>query len=129
MKTNTVDYQLQLHLGLMFSVVRSLVSRPSATTVVSAAQKNPVLILPSLSASFDRGGGGGGVGGGSSSFRLGGVEERDPKDRTRVIPVDIAIKYMDSAAYQQIYGDRKVWELYRRNYHKGKIWKDTRRKW
>ena len=29
-------------------------------------------------------------------------------DRTRIIPVELSIKYMESAAYQQVYGDNKV---------------------
>lgn len=40
------------------------------------------------------------------------------KDRSRVIPVETSIKYLTSEAYQQTYGNQKVWEQYRRN-HKG----------
>jgi len=42
--------------------------------------------------------------------------EADIKDRTRPVPLETALKYMDSAAYKQTYGDSKVWELYRRNF-------------
>lgn len=51
---------------------------------------------------------------------------RDPKDRTRVIPLETSLAYMESAAYKNTYGDHKVWELYRRNFAKGLSWKDTR---
>nr|XP_021189188.2 28S ribosomal protein S18b, mitochondrial [Helicoverpa armigera] len=45
----------------------------------------------------------------------------DPtKDRTKIIPVETSIKYMQSKAYQQTYGDNAVWVLYRRN-HKGGV--------
>lgn len=53
------------------------------------------------------------------------AEEGDP--RLRDIPVDISLKYMESAAYQETYGDAKVWELYRRNYAKGRTYKPTRK--
>lgn len=50
------------------------------------------------------------------------TEEKTPidpsKDRTKVIPVETSIKYLQSKAYQQTYGDKAVWHLYRRN-HKG----------
>ncbi|XP_041988368.1 28S ribosomal protein S18b, mitochondrial [Aricia agestis] len=43
----------------------------------------------------------------------------DPsKDRTKVIPVETSIRYLQSKAYKQTYGDKPVWFLYRRN-HKG----------
>ncbi|KAH8418784.1 hypothetical protein KR222_002914 [Zaprionus bogoriensis] len=42
----------------------------------------------------------------------------DPKDRTQVIPVETAIRYLQSAAYKTTYGDDFVWTQYRRN-HKG----------
>ncbi|KAJ8726262.1 hypothetical protein PYW07_000960 [Mythimna separata] len=46
-------------------------------------------------------------------------KEIDPaKDRTKIIPVETSIKYMQSKAYQQTYGENTVWALYRRN-HKG----------
>lgn len=40
------------------------------------------------------------------------------KDRTKIIPLDISVKYLKSEAYQATYGDKLVWEQYRRN-HKG----------
>ncbi|CAK1603295.1 unnamed protein product [Parnassius mnemosyne] len=49
------------------------------------------------------------------------VEEKtiDPsKDRTKIIPVETSIKYLQSKAYQETYGVKPVWTLYRRN-HKG----------
>lgn len=42
----------------------------------------------------------------------------DPKDRTRVIPVETSIRYLASEAYQQTYQGEPVWRNYRRN-HKG----------
>lgn len=42
----------------------------------------------------------------------------DPKDRTRVIPVETSIRYLTSEAYQQTYQEDPVWKQYRRN-HKG----------
>ncbi len=36
---------------------------------------------------------------------------------------------MESAAYKETYGDHKVWELYRRNFHKGKTYMPTRPSW
>lgn len=42
----------------------------------------------------------------------------DPKDRTRVIPVETSIRYLASEAYQQTYQGEPVWKNYRRN-HKG----------
>ncbi|XP_063902100.1 small ribosomal subunit protein mS40 [Zophobas morio] len=42
------------------------------------------------------------------------------KDRTKQIPVETSIRYLQSAAYRQTYGDQPVWVLYRRN-HKGSI--------
>ncbi|XP_053696123.1 28S ribosomal protein S18b, mitochondrial [Sabethes cyaneus] len=44
--------------------------------------------------------------------------ESDPKDRTRVIPVETSIRYLLSEAYQQTYQGDPVWKQYRRN-HKG----------
>ncbi|XP_075992152.1 mitochondrial ribosomal protein S18B [Anticarsia gemmatalis] len=50
------------------------------------------------------------------------TEEQTPidptKDRTKIIPVETSIKYLQSKAYEQTYGDKAVWVLYRRN-HKG----------
>ncbi len=51
----------------------------------------------------------------------------DPKDRSRVIPLELSLAYMDSAAYRETYGDKKVWQLYRRNFSKGKTYQQTRR--
>uniref|UniRef100_A0A182NTR8 Small ribosomal subunit protein mS40 n=1 Tax=Anopheles dirus TaxID=7168 RepID=A0A182NTR8_9DIPT len=42
----------------------------------------------------------------------------DPKDRTRVIPVETSVRYLASDAYRQTYQDDPVWKQYRRN-HKG----------
>lgn len=43
----------------------------------------------------------------------------DPsKDRRKAIPVETSIRYLQSPAYKQTYGDQFVWEQYRRN-HKG----------
>lgn len=44
----------------------------------------------------------------------------DPKDRTRIIPVETSIRYLASEAYQQTYQGDPVWKHYRRN-HKGAI--------
>lgn len=52
---------------------------------------------------------------------IGGVKPvpvDDPKDRTRVIPVETSIRYLASEAYQQTYQGEPVWKNYRRN-HKG----------
>lgn len=40
---------------------------------------------------------------------------QDGRDRTRKIPVELSMAYLDSAGYKETYGDKKVWELYRRN--------------
>ncbi|CAH1396656.1 unnamed protein product [Nezara viridula] len=46
---------------------------------------------------------------------------RDPsKDRTKVIPVETSIRYIQSKAYAETYGGDPVWKLYRRN-HKGSL--------
>uniref|UniRef100_A0A182T011 Small ribosomal subunit protein mS40 n=1 Tax=Anopheles maculatus TaxID=74869 RepID=A0A182T011_9DIPT len=42
----------------------------------------------------------------------------DPKDRSRLIPVETSIRYLASEAYRQTYQDDPVWKQYRRN-HKG----------
>lgn len=39
-------------------------------------------------------------------------------DRTKVIPVETSVRYLNSAAYKETYGGYLVWEQYRRN-HKG----------
>merc|ERR1719150_852875 len=41
---------------------------------------------------------------------------QDGRDRSRNIPVELSIAYLESAAYKSTYGDHKIWELYRRNY-------------
>lgn len=51
----------------------------------------------------------------------------DPKDRTRVISLETSMAYMESDAYRQTYGDHKVWELYRRNFSKGRHFAQTRK--
>ncbi|XP_055637249.1 28S ribosomal protein S18b, mitochondrial [Toxorhynchites rutilus septentrionalis] len=47
-----------------------------------------------------------------------GEDRDDPKDRTRVIPVETSIRYLASEAFQQTYQGDPVWKQYRRN-HKG----------
>lgn len=47
-----------------------------------------------------------------------GEVRADPKDRTRIIPVETSIRYLASEAYQQTYQGDPVWKQYRRN-HKG----------
>jgi small subunit ribosomal protein S18b len=54
-------------------------------------------------------------------------EKKDLKDRSRVIPLEVSLAYMDSLAYKKTYGNSKIWELYRRNFHKGKVNRRTRR--
>lgn len=39
-------------------------------------------------------------------------------DRTKIIPLEQSLRYLASEAYKQTYGDKLVWEQYRRN-HKG----------
>lgn len=39
-------------------------------------------------------------------------------DRTKIIPLEQSIRYLASEAYKTTYGDKLVWEQYRRN-HKG----------
>lgn len=52
----------------------------------------------------------------------------DPaKDRTKVIPLEISMKYLQSKAYQQTYGDDPVWVMYRRNHKGGFAPRKTRR--
>lgn len=50
-----------------------------------------------------------------------------PRDRSKIIPVETSIEYLKSAAFQSTYGDKKVWELYRR-VHKGQLPKFKTRK-
>ena len=40
----------------------------------------------------------------------------DPKDRSRVIPPEISMKYMESVAFKSTYGNDPIWKKYRRNY-------------
>ncbi|CAL4184377.1 unnamed protein product, partial [Meganyctiphanes norvegica] len=42
--------------------------------------------------------------------------EDDPKDRSKVIPIEISMKYLESEAYETTYGDDPVWTKYRRNF-------------
>ncbi|KAG6803661.1 28S ribosomal protein S18b, mitochondrial [Apis mellifera caucasica] len=42
------------------------------------------------------------------------------KDRSKIIPVDISIKYLKSSAYKQTYGNEPIWKYYKRNF-KGHI--------
>ncbi|KAL4703074.1 hypothetical protein ACJJTC_010548 [Scirpophaga incertulas] len=52
----------------------------------------------------------------------------DPsKDRTKVIPVETSMKYLQSSAYKQTYGEKPVWTLYRRNHKGGFAPKKTRK--
>lgn len=50
-----------------------------------------------------------------------------PRDRSKIIPVETSIEYIESAAFKSTYGDKKVWELYRR-VHKGQLPKKVTRK-
>lgn len=50
-----------------------------------------------------------------------------PRDRTKVIPFEKSIEYLQSGSYKATYGDKKVWELYRR-VHKGQLPKTLTRK-
>lgn len=44
-------------------------------------------------------------------------QEIDPKkDRSRVIPVEMSVRYLQSSAYKTTYGDDPVWKKYRRNF-------------
>ncbi|XP_026757351.2 28S ribosomal protein S18b, mitochondrial [Galleria mellonella] len=52
----------------------------------------------------------------------------DPtKDRTKIIPLETSMRYLESKAYKQTYGDNPVWTLYRRNHKGGFPPKKTRR--
>lgn len=43
--------------------------------------------------------------------------EIDPSiDRTKIIPVETSIRYLNSSAYKTTYGEQPVWVPYRRNY-------------
>ncbi|KAI5641568.1 hypothetical protein NE865_06325 [Phthorimaea operculella] len=51
----------------------------------------------------------------------------DPtKDRTKIIPLETSMRYLKSKAYDQTYGDKPVWFLYRRNHKGGVAPKKTR---
>lgn len=55
-------------------------------------------------------------------------KEIDPaKDRRKVIPVETSMRYLESKAYKQTYGDNPVWLLYRRNHKGGFAPRKTRR--
>ncbi|XP_068205032.1 small ribosomal subunit protein mS40 [Palaemon carinicauda] len=56
------------------------------------------------------------------------LEERDPKkDRTKVIPVEMSMRYLKSSAYLTTYGSDPVWKKYRRNFKGQFAPKKTRR--
>jgi len=40
---------------------------------------------------------------------------QDGRNRSREIPVELSMAYLESAGYKSTYGDKKIWELYRRN--------------
>ncbi|XP_050463246.1 28S ribosomal protein S18b, mitochondrial [Cataglyphis hispanica] len=44
-----------------------------------------------------------------------------------IVSVETSIKYMDSDAYKQTYGDNPVWKLYRRNYKGQRAPRKTRK--
>ncbi|CAD6997149.1 28S ribosomal protein S18b, mitochondrial [Ceratitis capitata] len=46
--------------------------------------------------------------------------KKQKNDRTKIIPVETSMRYLQSSAYKETYGDHLVWEQYRRN-HKGSI--------
>lgn len=48
------------------------------------------------------------------------------RDRSRFIPVEQSIEYIKSPAFRSTYGDKKIWELYRR-VHKGQLPKSRTR--
>lgn len=50
-----------------------------------------------------------------------------PRDRTKIIPYETSIEYLKSSAFKSTYGDKKVWELYRR-VHKGQLPKQKTRR-
>lgn len=49
------------------------------------------------------------------------------RDRSNVIPYERSIEYLKSGSYEATYGNKKVWELYRR-VHKGQLPKFLTRK-
>jgi len=50
----------------------------------------------------------------------------NPKDRTRVIPPEASIKYMESVAFKSTYGSDPVWKKYRRNFAGSRLPLSTR---
>lgn len=54
-------------------------------------------------------------------------EKEKSRDRTKIIPVETSIKYLASEAYQATYGNRPVWEQYRRNFKGGFAPRKTRK--
>lgn len=50
-----------------------------------------------------------------------------PRDRTKIIPVETSIEYLNSTAFKSTYGEKKIWELYRR-VHKGQLAKKQTRR-
>jgi small subunit ribosomal protein S18b len=53
---------------------------------------------------------------------------RDPAtDRSVPIPLDVSLRYMESNAYKETYGDTPVWVMYRRNFKGQFAPKQTRR--
>ena len=40
----------------------------------------------------------------------------DEKDRSREIPLEISIKYIESVAFKTAYGEEPIWKKYRRNF-------------
>lgn len=46
------------------------------------------------------------------------ADQHNPLDRTRIVTLSESLGYLASEAYAQTYGERAVWEEYRRN-HKG----------
>lgn len=50
-----------------------------------------------------------------------------PRDRTKIISVETSIEYLNSTAFKSTYGDKKIWELYRR-VHKGQLPKKKTRR-
>merc|ERR1719369_419017 len=42
--------------------------------------------------------------------------EEDPKDRSKVIPLETSMRYLQSEAYKTTYGNDPVWKQYRRNF-------------
>lgn len=46
------------------------------------------------------------------------TQQKKDIDRTKIIPLEQSIRYLASEAYKTTYGDKLVWEQYRRN-HKG----------